>query len=113
MLTTKEKLLAISAHLGYFIGIGFVLIPLAILLLCDDDDFVREHAKQALCMQVLFGLASAIVGVLTSVLIGVIFWPFLGILWFVWFVCSLKGAWRALNGETYSYPLSGSIVAKL
>lgn len=113
MITTKQKILAISAHLGYFIGIGYVLIPLAILLLCDEEDFLKEHAKQALCVQVVFGIASAIVGVLTSIIIGIVFWPFLGILWFMWFVCSLKGAWRALNGEAYSYPLTGNIVAKL
>ena len=113
MITTRQKLLAICAHIGYFLGIGFILIPLAIMLFCKDDEFVEYHAKQALCMQVVFAIVSAGVTILCSVLIGVVFLPFLGILGLLWFVCSLLGAWHALNGELYAYPLTGSLVSKL
>ena len=88
MVSTTQKLLAIAAHISYLLGgAGYLFVPLLIFLLRRDDPFTAAHARQALCVQVVIGL--------------------------LWLGCSLLGAWRALNGEDYSYPLIGSLVERL
>lgn len=103
----KQKVLAIASHVSYiFFGVGYVIVPLIIYLMFDKkDSFVAEHAKQALIAQVAFGIVSAIVGALTAIVIGILFWPLVILLGIIWFVCSCIGSYRALQGVSYHYPL--------
>ena len=105
----KQKALALTAHISYlFFGVGFIAVPLVIYLVFDKkDDFVAHHAKQALFAQAIFGIVSAIAGILTFIAIGILLWPLVAILGAVLFVCSLIGSYRVINGESYSYPLLG------
>lgn len=112
--TSEQKILAILAHISYFLGgIGFILAPLVIFLLRKDDFFVHEHAKQALVAHLSILALSSIVGMLCILLVGVLLLPVVGILWFVLFVTSILGAMKALNGETYQYPFIQKLVDKL
>jgi len=103
----KQKTLAIASHISYlFFGVGTVIVPLVIYLYFDKkDDFVAEHAKQALVIQVINAVIWAIIGALTVIAIGVFLWPLGAVVSVAWFICSLIGAWRALQGESYHYPL--------
>ncbi len=103
----KQKALAIASHISYlFFGVGTIIVPLVIYLYFDKkDDFVAGHAKQALVIQVINAVIWAIIGALTMIAIGVFLWPIGLVVGLVWFVCSLIGAWRALQGESYHYPL--------
>ena len=104
MVSTTQKLLAIAAHISYLLGgAGYLFVPLLIFLLRRDDPFTAAHARQALCVQVVIGLLGGVVSALMFVLVGFLLVP----------VLVLLGAWRALNGEDYSYPLIGSLVERL
>ena len=113
-ITGEQKILAILAHISYFIGgLGFIIAPLIIFMLKKDDYFVYEHAKQALVAHIAIFATSCIVGVLCTVLIGVLLLPVIGILWIVLLVTSVIGALKALNGEEYQYPFIQRFVNKL
>lgn len=103
----KQKTLAIAAHISYiFFGVGTIIVPLIIYLYFDKkDNFVAEHAKQALIVQVICSVVWAIIAALTAIAIGVLLWPIGAVVSIVWCVCSFIGAWKALNGESYHYPL--------
>ena len=67
--SSMQKILVVCAHLSYFLGgLGFIFVPLAIMLVCRNDEFVRFHAKQALiCHIVILVLA---LGILAAMVIG-------------------------------------------
>lgn len=112
--TGEQKLLAILAHVSYFLaGLGFIIAPLVIFLLRKDDFFVHEHAKQALVAHLSILALSSIVGMLCILLVGVLLLPVVGILWLVLLVTSVLGMIKALNGETYQYPFIQRFVNKL
>ncbi len=106
MLTTEQKLLAIASHLGWLTGLP-VLIPIIILLL-SKDDFVKYQAKEALSFQlgvVVAGIASALLAI---VLIGFVTGIIVGIMALIFpFVATV----RVINGEAYSYPITGKYIA--
>ena len=113
-ITGEQKLLAILAHVSYFLGgLGFIIAPLVIFLLRKDDVFVREHAKQALVAHLAILVLSSIVGMLCVLLIGVFLLPVVGILWIVLLVTSLLGAIKAFDGKTYEYPFIQNFVNRL
>jgi len=113
-ITGEQKVLAILAHISYFIGgLGFIIAPLIIFLLKKDDYFVYEHAKQALVAHIAIFATSCIVGILCTLLIGVLLIPVIGILWIILLVTSIIGAMKALNGEEYQYPFIQRFVNKL
>ena len=113
-ITGEQKFLAILAHISYFLGgLGFIIAPLVIFLLKKDDFFVYEHAKQALVAHIAILAASCIVGLLCTLLIGVLLLPVIGILWIVLLVTSIIGAIKSLNGEEYQYPFIQGFVNKL
>lgn len=107
MVGGKEKALALAAHVGWLaLGVGYILLPLAIYLIYDGkDDFVASHAKQALLAQGIFGVLSGVVFVLSLLVVGFLFWPFLAILGLVWFCCSILACFKVINGQYYRYPL--------
>ena len=113
-ITGEQKLLAILAHISYFLGgIGFVIAPLVIFLFRKDDSFVNEHAKQALVAHLSILVLSSIVGMLCMLLVGFLLIPLVGSLWIILFVTSLLGTIKAFNGETYQYPFIQNFVNKL
>jgi len=113
-ITGEQKIMAILAHISYFVGgLGFILAPLIIFLLKKNDPFVYEHAKQALVAHIAILTTSCIVGLLCMLLIGVLLLPVIGILWLVLLVTSVIGAIKALNGEEYQYPFIQGFVNKL
>lgn len=103
----KQKALALAAHIGYlFFGVGYIVIPLVIYLCFDGkDEFVAQHAKQALMAQAIFGVISAVVLALTFLVVGVLLWPALFILGAIWFCCSIYACFKVINGQEYHYPL--------
>ncbi len=107
MVGGKEKALALIAHVGWLaFGVGYILLPLVIYLVYDNkNDFVASHAKQALYAQGIFAIFSAIVGVLTYVIVGFLLWPVLFVLGAVWFCCSIIACFKVINGQYYHYPL--------
>lgn len=114
MITGEQKLLAIIAHLAYFFGgLGFIIAPLVIFLLKKDDAFVYDHAKQALVAHLAILAASAVVGILCMLLVGLILLPVLVIFWMLLVVTSLLAAWQAWNGGYYRYPFIQGLVEKL
>lgn len=113
-ITGEQKLLAIIAHLAYFLGgLGFIIAPLLIFLLKKEDAFVFEHARQALVAHLVMLVVSVVVGLLCALLIGVLLIPVLVIMWLGLVVTSIVAAIRALNGEHYRYPFIQGLVAKL
>lgn len=110
----EQKLLAIIAHLAYFLGgLGFIIAPLVIFILKKDDPFVYDHAKQALVAHIMMLLAGIVVGLLCVALIGLILIPVLIILALILLVTSIIAAFRALSGELYQYPFIQGIVQKI
>lgn len=107
MVTGKEKVLAMMAHISYlFFGVGYVLVPLAIYLFFDGkDEFVASHAKQALKAQVIFGILGAVVFGLSLLVVGILLWPIIAVVGFIWFCCSIYACFKAINGERYNYIL--------
>jgi len=113
-ITGEQKILAILAHISYFVGgVGFIIAPLVIFLLKKEDYFVYEHAKQALVAHIAILVTSCIVGLSCMLLIGILLLPVIGILWIVLLVTSIIGAIAAFNGEEYQYPFIQKFVNKL
>ena len=113
-ITGEQKLLAIIAHISYFLGgLGFIIAPLVIFLLKKDDPFVYEHAKQALVAHIALLAVSCVIGFLCTLLIGFLLLPILGILGLILFVTSIIAASKAFYGEEYKYPLIQDFVNKL
>jgi uncharacterized Tic20 family protein len=114
MVTGEQKLLAIAAHLTYFLGgLGFVLAPLVIFLIKRDDPFVADHAKQALVAHLVMLVAGMVTGILSMLLIGLLLIPVLALLAIALFITSILASLKALNGEYYRYPLIQGLVEKI
>ncbi len=113
-ITGEQKLLAILAHISYFLGgLGFIIAPLIIFLLKKDDDFVYEHSKQALVAHLAILAASFFAGFLCMLVIGVFLLPVVAIVWLILLVTSIIAASKALQGESYQYPFIQKLVDKL
>ena len=114
IITAEQKILAVIAHISYFVGgIGFIVAPLAIFLLKSEDAFVVYHAKQALVAHLVILAFSVIVSLLCLVVVGVLMIPILAALWLVLIITSVIAAVKAMNGETYRYPFIQTFVDKL
>lgn len=113
-ITGEQKLLALVAHLSYFLGgLGFVIAPLLIFLFKKEDAFVFDHARQALAAHLVILAASVVVGLLSLLLVGLLLIPVLAVLWLALVVTSILAGLRVLSGEYYRYPLIQGLVAKL
>lgn len=102
MLTTEQKLLAALCHGGVFLAAP-VLIPLVVMLIVSDD-YIKTQAKEALMFQILLILGAIVSGILTILLVGILGFIILGIAAVVMPVIAIV---NVLNGNDYSYPLSG------
>lgn len=112
-ITGEQKVLALLAHISYFIGgVGFIIAPLVIFLLKKEDSFVYEHAKQALVAHLAILGASFIVWISCMLIIGILLLPIIALLWLLLLVTSIIGAIKAFNGESYQYPFIQSFVDK-
>lgn len=109
----EQKLLAIAAHITYFLGgLGFILAPLIIFLYKKNDPFVREHAKQALAAHLFLLILSSVTGILCAILIGFLLLPILAIFGVIFFITSIIAVMRAADGQMYSYPFIQSFANK-
>jgi uncharacterized Tic20 family protein len=102
MLTTEQKLLAALCHGGVFLAAP-VLIPLVVMLIASDD-YIRTQAKEALMFQILLILGAVVSGILTLLIVGILGFIVLGIAAVVMPIIAIV---NVLNGNDYSYPLSG------
>jgi uncharacterized Tic20 family protein len=102
MLTTEQKLLAALCHGGVFLAAP-ILIPLVIMLVATDD-YIKTQAKEALMFQILLVLGCIASGILTILLIGINGFIVIGIAAVVMPIIAIV---NVLNGNNYSYPISG------
>lgn len=106
--TAEDRTLALLAHLapliGYFAGIGQILIPLLILVIKGKSSpFVYEHAKESLNFQICFTIYLIMAGILMWLLVGFLLFPLLCLCGFIFMV---SAAIKARNGENYRYPMT-------
>jgi uncharacterized protein len=114
MITSEQKVLAVLAHVSYLMaGIGFIFVPLGLMLWKKDDTFVHEHAKQALCLHVLVIICATLSFVLTMLLVGFFLLPLFFALALFWFFASIYACWKVVNGEYYEYPLIQWLVRRI
>jgi len=100
--TTFAALAHASALVASFFG------PILFLVLGDDDDeLVRENAKNAINFQITIFVLTLIAGVLTFLIIGLFLLPLIGVLDLI---LVLIATVKANNNEIYSYPLTPNIV---
>ncbi|MFB6233235.1 MAG: DUF4870 domain-containing protein [Haloarculaceae archaeon] len=100
--TTLAALAHVSALIASFLG------PVLFLVLADDDDeLVRENAKNAINFQIVLFIAALIAAVLALALIGFLLLPLIGVIDVVFVLIATV---KANNGEIYSYPLTPDIV---
>lgn len=99
--SNDDKNIATVTHLG---GTVFSFIPALIvwILKKDDSAYIADQAKEALNFQISMVLAFMLAGVLSWILIGLIFFP---ILWIANIVFCIIAAIASSKGETYRYPL--------
>ncbi len=107
MLTTEQKLLCALCHLGTFVGLP-ILAPL-IVLLVSNDQFVKNQAKEALVFQIGLVIAVIISFVLMIILIGFLTVIAVSIIGIIFPIIAMV---KIVEGQDYSYPITGSIVRK-
>ncbi|MDX1420273.1 MAG: DUF4870 domain-containing protein [Rubricoccaceae bacterium] len=100
--------LHLSALLGVFTGIGFLLGPLAVWFVKrDEHPAVDEAGKEAVNFQIhmlVLGLVAALACMTgIGVVVGVPLAIFVGI---AAFACPIVAAVRSINGEPFRYPFS-------
>lgn len=69
----------------------------------DENQYVEDQAKEALNFQITMVLAYMLAGVLSWILIGLIFFP---IIWVLNIVFCIIAAISTSKGETYRYPFA-------
>ncbi|QUO48894.1 DUF4870 domain-containing protein [Halorubrum ruber] len=100
--TTLAALSHASALFASFLG------PILFLVLADDDDeLVKQNAKNSLNFQIVIFAALMIAGVLSFVFIGLLLFPIIGI---VDLVLVLIATVKANDGQVYSYPYTPDLV---
>ncbi|ELZ32960.1 hypothetical protein C465_00619 [Halorubrum distributum JCM 9100] len=100
--TTLAALAHASALFASFLG------PILFLVLADDDDeLVKQNAKNSLNFQIIVFVSLMIAGVLSFVFIGLLLFPIIGI---VDLVLVLIATVKANDGQVYSYPYTPDIV---
>ena len=100
--SNDEKNIATVTHLG---GTVFAFFPALIvwILKKDDSEYIADQAKEALNFQISMALAYTLAGILSWILIGLIFFP---IIWVLNIVFCIIAAISTSKGETYRYPFA-------
>jgi len=100
--TTLAALAHASALIASFFG------PILFLILCDDDDeLVRENAKNAINFQIMIVVLTLVAAVLILLVIGLFLLPLIGVIDLIFVLIATV---KANNNEIYSYPLTPDIV---
>ncbi|WP_144923173.1 DUF4870 domain-containing protein [Halorubrum salsamenti] len=100
--TTLAALSHASALVASFLG------PLLFLILADDDDeLVKQNAKNSLNFQLIIFIAMVVSGLLTVVLVGFALIPLIGL---IDLVLVLIATLKANDGQVYSYPYTPDIL---
>jgi uncharacterized Tic20 family protein len=102
VLTTEQKLLAALCHGAVFLAAP-ILIPLVVMLI-STDDYVKTQAKESLMFHILLTVCAIVSGILVIVLVGIIGLAAVGI---AAVIMPLIALINVLNGNDYSYPISG------
>jgi uncharacterized Tic20 family protein len=113
MLTNEEKNWGMACHLssllGYVLAPSFNIFgPLIVWLIKrNESSFVDAQGKDALNFHISLTLYAilSVVPFLTIILIPIAFLLW-GLIWLMGIICSVLGAIKASNGESYQYPLS-------
>lgn len=104
-MSTESKVLAVLSHVSYFFLP--IIIPVIVLLVKQDDPFVKHHAKQSLIFHAAIVVATIIAWILCVILIGFLLLP---IIWIVGLVYTIIAIIRAVDNEYYRYPVAGNWV---
>lgn len=98
----NDKNIAALTHLA---GIFFSFIPALIvwLLKKDDSAFIGEQSREALNFQITMVIGYMVAGVLSWILIGLLFFP---LLWLANLILCLLAAVKVSKGENYQYPFA-------
>ncbi len=83
----------------------FSFVPALIvwILKKDENPYIEDQAKEALNFQITMVLAYMLAGVLSWILIGLIFFP---VIWVLNIVFCIIAAISTSKGETYRYPFA-------
>jgi uncharacterized Tic20 family protein len=99
-----DKTWVAIAHFGGIV-VGFVAPLVALLAKGNESAIVRANAVEALNFQITWGIATIVAGILATCTLGILF--FLPILtWIVVVVFSIIGGMKAIEGESYRYPMT-------
>ena len=98
--SNDDKNIATITHIG---GTVFSFVPALIvwILKKDENQYIEDQAKEALNFQITMVLAYMLAGVLSWILIGLIFFP---VIWVLNIVFCIIAAISTSKGETYRYP---------
>jgi uncharacterized Tic20 family protein len=115
-LVESDKNWAIAAHLapllGYFIAIGQILAPLAILLFGPKSAFVQAHAKESLNAQISYTLYGLGLWLLAITVVGLVLAVPLALALVVLVLWNMVAAALAAGrGEVYTYRFIFRLVA--
>lgn len=107
-MSDSERTWAAVAHLaplvGYFLLIGQILLPLAILLWGPKSPFVQAHAKESLNGQISYTLYGLVLLLLAITVVGiVVVYPLALALLALALWNMVQGALAAGRGEVYRY----------
>jgi uncharacterized Tic20 family protein len=100
--SNDDKNIATITHLG---GTVFTFVPALIvwILKKDDSAYISDQSREALNFQITMVLAYMLAGLLSWILIGLIFFP---IIWVLNIVFCIIAAISTSKGESYRYPFS-------
>ena len=100
--TTLAALSHASALFASFLG------PILFLVLADDDDeLVKQNAKNSLNFQIIVFVALMIAGALSFVFIGILLFPIIAI---ADLILVLIATVKANEGKVYSYPYTPDLI---
>ncbi len=100
--SNDDKNIATITHLG---GTVFSFVPALIIWIIKKEDsaYIADQSREALNFQITMVLAYMLAGVLSWILIGLIFFP---IIWVLNIVFCIIAAISTSKGETYRYPFA-------
>jgi uncharacterized protein len=100
--SNDDKNIATITHLG---GTVFSFVPALIIWILkkDDSTFIADQSREALNFQITMVLAYMLAGLLSWILIGLIFFP---IIWVLNIVFCIIAAISTSKGDTYRYPFA-------
>ncbi len=101
-MSNNNYLLAALPHIGAFLGLGLIILPL-VMLFAASDEFVRANAREALNFHITILIYLIISAILCLVVIGVVL--IIALVIFM-FVASIIATVKASQGQMYRYPMT-------